>query len=127
MSPLLIGGLISAAVVVIATAVIFWPRRPAETAQPWQAPQPDPFEDERKALRDAIPRIAAAEGCPDHAITLLEAKADRQAALIAAGTTTRANALHRLTTLARKHGRPNAAVQQFIARIQTNPNHSPEH
>ena len=117
MSSFLLGAFVSAVAVVGGALVIFWPRKPK--AQPWQAPQPDPFDTERKALRDAVERIAYAEGVPQHAVTLLEAKAARLAVLIAAGTTTRANASHRLTAAARKHARPNRAVQEFIARIQT--------
>lgn len=120
MSPIVIGTAFSVVALIAAAAIVFWPRKkPVEQLQPWQAPQPDPFDIERKALRDAVPRIARDESVPEHAVTQLEAKADRLAVLIAAGTTTRANAIHRLTAAARKHGRPNAAVKEFIARIQT--------
>ena len=94
-------------------------RRPLGQPRPCLPPPPDLFEIERKALRDAVERIAAAEGTPQYAVALLEAKADRLAARIAAGETCRGNAIHRLTAQARKHARPNRAVQEFIARIQT--------
>lgn len=126
MSPIVIGATFSVVVLIASAAIVFWPRKKsAEQPQPWQAPQPDPFDIERKALREAVERIAYAEGVPQHAVTLLEAKSDRLAVLIAAGTTTRANAIHRLTAAARKHGRPNAAVKEFIARIQTPTNAEP--
>jgi hypothetical protein len=123
MSPLLLGAAFAAAICIASAAIVLWPRKPAP--QPWQAPQPDPFDVERRALREAVERIAQTEGVPRHAVTLLEAKADRLAALVAAGTTTRGNAIHRITAQARKHARPNRAVEEFIARIQTPTNAEP--